>query len=92
MGTIIILMRWNAKKSKRYNRHSAIFCSNHFCFIQILNNFDNGHLFCHPLKKQVHNESFNNKIFPDFALFFFLSSRIRISFHLMNLRLFNLPS
>jgi hypothetical protein len=47
MGTIIILMRWNAKKFERYNRHSTIFCSNHFCLTQILNNFDNGHLLYH---------------------------------------------
>jgi hypothetical protein len=85
--TVVVQMRWNAKKSQRCDKHSANSCSNRSCLIQILDNSDNGHLFSRPLKKLARDESFSSKIFRDFAFAFSSSSRIRVSFHLMNLSL-----
>ncbi|CAM6035662.1 unnamed protein product [Sphagnum compactum] len=57
--TVVVQMRWNAKKSERCDRHSANSCSNRPCLIQILDNSDNGHLFSRPLKKLARDESFS---------------------------------
>lgn len=85
--TVVVQMRWNAKKSERCYRHSANSCSNRPCLIQILDNSYNGHVFSRPLKKLARDQSFSSKIFRDFAFAFSSSSRIRVSFHLMNLSL-----